>query len=97
MSSISPLNERRNLKFIDFSFLSLYLSIQFELKEMKRRQEAAEEAERQRLQAEQDARAAAEAQAEAARQSSRDSHDAPGSPQRESGNYCIYTQTNRFI
>lgn len=65
------------------------MQIQFELKEMKRRQEAAEEAERQRLQAEQDARAALEAQAEAARQSSRDSHDAPGSPQRESGNYYI--------
>lgn len=63
------------------------LLFQFELKEMKRRQEAAEEAERQRLQAEQEARAAAEAQAEAARQSSRDSHDAPGSPQREQGNY----------
>lgn len=58
---------------------------------MKRRQEAAEEAERQRLQAEQEARAAAEAQAEAARQASRDSHDAPGSPQREhqSGNLDI--------
>lgn len=56
---------------------------------MKRRQEAAEQAERQRLQAEQDARAAAEAQAEAARQSSRDSHDAPGSPQREQGNYKL--------
>lgn len=58
---------------------------------MKRRQEAAEEAERQRLQTEQEARAAAEAQAEAARQASRDSHDAPGSPQREhqSGNLDI--------
>lgn len=53
---------------------------------MKRRQEAAEEAERQRLQAEQEARAAAEAEASAARQS-RDSHDAPGSPQRDQGNY----------
>lgn len=54
---------------------------------MKRRQEAAEEAERQRLQAEQDARAAAEAQAEAARLAeAKDAHDAPGSPQREQGN-----------
>lgn len=54
---------------------------------MKRRQEAAEEEERKRVQAEQDARAAAEAQAEAARRSdARDSHDAPGSPHRESGN-----------
>ncbi|XP_055703671.1 spectrin beta chain isoform X3 [Phlebotomus papatasi] len=55
----------------------------FELKEMKRRQEAAEEAERQRKQAEADARAAEQAQAEAARQaeaSARDSADAPGSP-----------------
>lgn len=95
MSSICPLNERRNWKLIDFPFISV--PIQFELKEMKRRQEAAEEAERQRLQAEKDARAAAEAQAEAARQSSRDSHDAPGSPQRESGNYCIYTHTTQFI
>lgn len=59
---------------------------QFELKELKRRQEAAEEAERQRLQAEQDARAAAEAQAEAARLAeAKDAHDAPGSPQREQG------------
>lgn len=50
---------------------------------MKRRQEAAEEAERQRLQFEADAKAAAEAQAEAARQAeaaNRDSADAPGSP-----------------
>lgn len=50
---------------------------------MKRRQEAAEEAERQRKQAEADARAAEQAQAEAARQaeaSARDSADAPGSP-----------------
>jgi spectrin beta len=56
----------------------------FELKEMKRRQEAAEEAERQRLQAEAEAKAAAEAEAEAARQAelaaSKDSADAPGSP-----------------
>lgn len=55
----------------------------FELKEMKRRQEAAEEAERQRLQAEAEARAAAEAEAEAARQAeaaARDAADAPGSP-----------------
>ena len=64
---------------------------------MKRRQEAAEEAERQRLQAEADARAAAEAQAEAARQAdaSRDSADAPGSPHsskdNEAGNYFIIT------
>jgi hypothetical protein len=54
---------------------------------MKRRQEAAEEAERQRLQAEQEAKAAAEAEAEAARQAelaaSRDSADAPGSPRSE--------------
>lgn len=62
---------------------------------MKRRQEAAEEAERQRLQAEQDARAAAEAEAAAARQS-RDSHDAPGSPQRDSGNYRHIT-THQYI
>lgn len=59
----------------------------FELKEMKRRQEAAEEAERQRLQAEADAKAAAEAEAEAARQAelaaSKDSADAPGSPRSE--------------
>lgn len=55
---------------------------------MKRRQEVAEEAERQRVQAEQEARAAAEAEAEAARlAASRDSHDAPGSPVRqEAGN-----------
>lgn len=62
-------------------------SFQFELKELKRRQEAAEEAERQRLQAEQEARAAAEAQAEAVRLAeAKDAHDAPGSPQREQGN-----------
>lgn len=57
--------------------------LQFELKEMKRRQEAAEEAERQRLQAEAEAKAAAEAEAEAARQAeaaARDQADAPGSP-----------------
>lgn len=50
---------------------------------MKRRQEAAEEEERQRRQAEADAKAAQEAQVEAARRaelSARDSHDAPGSP-----------------
>lgn len=50
---------------------------------MKRRQEAAEEAERQRLQAQADARAAVEAEAEAARQAeaaARDGTDAPGSP-----------------
>lgn len=64
---------------------------------MKRRQEAAEEAERQRLQAEADAKAAAEAEAEAARQadaSNRDSADAPGSPHssrdHEAGNYRIF-------
>ncbi|XP_055390536.1 spectrin beta chain isoform X2 [Condylostylus longicornis] len=57
----------------------------FELKELKRRQEAAEEAERQRLQAEADARAAAEAEAEAKRQAelARDQADAAGSPKRE--------------
>lgn len=50
---------------------------------MKRRQEAAEEEERQRRQAEADAKAALEAQAEAARRaeaSARDSADGPGSP-----------------
>lgn len=53
---------------------------------MKRRQEAAEEAERQRLQAEADAKAVAEAEAEAARQAeaaARDAADAPGSPAKE--------------
>lgn len=61
---------------------------QFELKEIKRRQDAAEEAERKRLQQEQDERAAAEAQAEAVRKAeTRDSHDAPGSPKREAGNF----------
>lgn len=61
---------------------------QFELKEIKRRQDAAEEAERKRLQQEQQQeRAAAEAQAEAARLAvAKDSHDAPGSPTREAGN-----------
>ena len=56
---------------------------------MKRRQEAAEEAERQRLKAEEDARAAAEAEAEAKRQSEASQVDAPGSPQRErdAGNF----------
>lgn len=63
---------------------------------MKRRQEAAEEAERQRLQAEQEARAAAEAQAEASRLAeAKDSHDAPGSPQREQGK--IYTLLNSLV
>ena len=49
---------------------------------MKRRQEAAEEAERARHQAVEDAKAAAEAEIEASRQAemARDSHDAPGSP-----------------
>lgn len=49
---------------------------------MKRRQEAAEEAERARQQADEDAKAAAEAEIEAVRQAelARDSHDAPGSP-----------------
>lgn len=61
---------------------------------MKRRQEAAEEAERQRLQAEADAKAAAEAQAEAARQAeiARDQADAPGSPgsgQHEAGMHFL--------
>lgn len=58
-------------------------SRQFELKELKKRQDAAEDAERQRLQAEADAKAAAEAEAEAARKAeaaSRDAADAPGSP-----------------
>lgn len=60
---------------------------QFELKEIKRRQDAAEEAERKRLQQEQEhERAAAEAQAEAVRLAeAKDSHDAPGSPAREAG------------
>lgn len=63
---------------------------------MKRRQEAAEEAERQRLQAEADAKAAAEAQAEAARQAeiARDQADAPGSPtsgkDNEAGKYLHF-------
>lgn len=51
---------------------------------MKRRQDAAEEVERKRLQAENEAKAAAEAQAEAARRAeSKDSADAAGSPHRE--------------
>lgn len=57
--------------------------MQFELKEMKRRQEAAEEEDRQRRQAEAEAKAAQEAQIEAARQAelaARDAADAPGSP-----------------
>lgn len=64
---------------------------------MKRRQEAAEESERSRLQAEADAKAAAEAEANAARQaefSGRDSNDAPGSPhssrEHEAGMYLFY-------
>lgn len=57
---------------------------------MKRRQDAAEEVERKRIQAENEAKAAAEAQAEAARRAeSKDSADA-GSPHREheAGNLC---------
>lgn len=54
--------------------------MQFELKEIKRRQDAAEEAERKRIQQEQDERDAAEAAAAA-----KDVHDAPGSPSREPG------------
>lgn len=63
---------------------------------MKRRSEAAEEAERQRLLAEAEARAAAEAEAEAARlaeaaAAARDTADAPGSPhstkEQESGKF----------
>lgn len=69
-------------------------SIQFELKEIKRRQDAAEEAERKRLQQEQEERAAAEAQAEAARLAeARDSHDAPGSPAREAGKFVAFRST----
>lgn len=72
-----------NLRVI-LNISSLYN--QFELKEIKRRQDAAEEAERKRLQQEQEERAAAEAQIEAARKAeSKDSHDAPGSPAREAG------------
>lgn len=62
---------------------------------MQRRQEAAEEAERQRLLAEAEIRAAAEAHAEAERQAeaaARDMADAPGSPherEHESGNFLI--------
>lgn len=69
---------------------------------MKRRQEAAEEAERQRLQAEAEARAAAEAEAEAARQAeaaARDAADAPGSPhstkEQESGKLSQLNRTLR--
>lgn len=61
---------------------------------MKRRQEAAEEAERQRLQAEAEAKAAqeaAEAEKAKAEAAARDQADAPGSPQsgreHESGEY----------
>lgn len=68
---------------------------------MKRRQEAAEEAERQRLQAEADARAAAEAEIEAARQaelSARDTSDAPGSPAKEeAGEYLISIRLKSFF
>lgn len=52
---------------------------------MKRRQEAAEKAEQDRIRAEEEAKAALEAQAEEARRAERsgDQADAPGSPQRE--------------
>ncbi|KAG4068736.1 hypothetical protein HA402_002427 [Bradysia odoriphaga] len=64
-------------------FSALQRLTTFELKEMKRRQDAAEEVERKRLQAENEAKAAAEAQAEAARRAeSKDSADA-SSPHRE--------------
>lgn len=70
---------------------------------MKRRQEAADEAERQRVQAEADAKAAAEAAAEAARQaeaSNRDSADAPGSPhssrEHEAGKHIISLPFNVY-
>lgn len=82
----------------------VYVYFQFELKELKRRQEAAEEAERKRLQAERDAKAAAEAAVEAARRAeSRDSHDAPGSPQREQGKLfgkiqkCIQQKQHKMV
>lgn len=67
---------------------------QFELKEIKRRQDAAEEAERKRLQQEQEQeRAVAEAQAEADRLAeAKDSHDAPGSPAREAGDKNVSMQ-----
>lgn len=58
--------------------------IQFELKEIKRRQDAAEEAERKRIQQEEDERAATEAAAAA-----KDAHDAPGSPSREPGIFLL--------
>lgn len=70
---------------------------------MKRRQEAAEEAERQRLQAEADAKAAIEAaEAEKARAeaASRDQADAPGSPQsgreHESGKTLNFTLIEEY-
>uniref|UniRef100_A0A336LM29 Spectrin beta chain n=1 Tax=Culicoides sonorensis TaxID=179676 RepID=A0A336LM29_CULSO len=74
----------------------------FELKEMKRRQEAAEKAEQDRIRAEQEAKAALEAQAEEARRAERsgDQADAPGSPQREkesvhdSNNVPVVKQTS---
>lgn len=52
---------------------------------MKRRQEAAEKAEQDRLRAEAEAKAALQAQAEEARraEAARDQADAPGSPRRE--------------
>lgn len=55
---------------------------------MTRRKQAAEEAERQRIQAEADAKAAAEAAEKSRMQSERDSTDAPGSPKgRETSTY----------
>lgn len=71
---------------------------------MKRRQEAAEESERSRLQAEADAKAASEAEANAARQaefSGRDSNDAPGSPhssrEHEAGMYFFHPFFQRHL
>ena len=55
---------------------------------MSRRKQAAEEAERQRLQAEAEAKAAAEAAEHARIQAERDATDAPGSPKgHETGMY----------
>lgn len=65
--------------------LKLLRLFQFELKEIKRRQDAAEEAERKRIQQEQEERAAAEAAAAA-----KDTHDAPGSPSREPGIFLLH-------
>lgn len=64
---------------------NLNLCQQFELKEIKRRQDAAEEAERKRIQQEEEERAAAEAAAAA-----KDVHDAPGSPSREPGIFLLF-------